>query len=882
MTNRDFDQLLDSVRQEEVPAETVQESCARVRTRLESDAATAGGACAPFRAQFEAYRSGTLGDARRMLLEDHLHACVICRNEYHGERKAEVISMTARRPAIIRVGLPWAVAAAAVVVAVYTLPPVLDRTFAPSGARATVASIDGSLYRVSANGQEALSAGAALAENEQIRTAKGSRAVLRLRDGSRVEVGERSELKLTERFSGKTIHLERGAVVVEAAKQRRGRLEVATADLLVSVKGTIFGVVRGTKGSRVSVVEGEVKVDQDSATRLLHKGDQTSTHPSMCETSVADDVRWSENSPKYIALLGELTAIQKKIEAIPGPGLRYQSKLAGLLPENTVMFAAIPNIGQTLADATKIFEDRVAENAVLRDWWNEKEAVKLRTAVDQLRAFSEYLGDEIVLAVPATGGNLGDPVIVAEQRRPGLQEFLNAQMASAGPLHGIPPTKVLLHGNIVAAGGRPEVMSALAACVDAGGSGASQTGFMATPFWKRISQSYTSGAGWLFAADMEQIVSKHVSESKNVTNTGTSSNPGSIAGIDNVRFLVVERKENLGRTENRASLSFEGSRKGIMSWLAAPGPMGSLEFVTPDASFAGSFVVKNPGTLLDEILAMAGSQADLASALTKFQQETGVNLHDDIAASLGGEITIAVDGPLLPTPSWKVVAEVYNPTRLEWAIEQLAATAQRELAAQSSKGTIQVTKEQVNGLTYYTLSTPLGMDLHYVFTDGYLLAASSSELLTLSMQTRASGITLSRSAKFRAQMPQDGYVNFSGLVYYNLGAVLGPMVDQLKSGGILPADVQKSADLLAANREPTLIYAYGEPDQIVVASRGSFFGLGLDTLVGLNGPGARMFPQLLSPVMSQGRSAKPGSARPKPQTQGMSPQGAGSAAQPRQ
>jgi hypothetical protein len=224
------------------------------------------------------------------------------------------------------------------------------------------------------------------------------------------------------------------------------------------------------------------------------------------------------------------------------------------------------------------------------------------------------------------------------------------------------------------------------------------------------------------------------------------------------------------------------------------------------------------------------------------------------------------------------VVEVYNPTRLQWAIEQLVATAQRGMTAQSAKGNLQITKEQVNGLTYYTLSTPLGMDINYVFTDGYLLAGSSRSLLTQAMQTRASGITLSRSSKFRAQMPQDGYVNFSGVIYYNVGAVLGPMVDQLKSGGMLPAEMQKSADLLTANREPTLIYAYGEPDQIVVASRGSFFGMGLDTLVGLNGPGARMFPQLMGPVLSQGRSVKPGNARPKPQM----PQGAGSAAQPRQ
>ena len=78
---------------------------------------------------------------------------------------------------------------------------------------------------------------------------------------------------------------------------------------------------------------------------------------------------------------------------------------------------------------------------------------------------------------------------------------------------------------------------------------------------------------------MEQILAHHVND------TGT-------------RFLVIERKENRGRTETSAALSFAGERQGIASWLAAPGPMGTLDYVSPEASFAGTFVVKNPATLL--------------------------------------------------------------------------------------------------------------------------------------------------------------------------------------------------------------------------------------------------------------------------------------------
>jgi hypothetical protein len=385
---------------------------------------------------------------------------------------------------------------------------------------------------------------------------------------------------------------------------------------------------------------------------------------------------------------------------------------------------------------------------------------------------------------------------------------------------------------VVALGGEAAQLTRVAAIVDSGG----QSGFLSTPLWSRVSQSYQSGAGWLFAADMEQIVRQNVPKSQNVTNATE------ISGLDNVHYLVIERKENLGRTENSAALSFSGSRHGLMSWLANPGPMGTLDFVSPEATFAASFVIKNPGSALQELVGMAGTQSGPSAVLSDFQQQTGINLLNDVAANLGGEMTVAFDGPLLPTPSWKVAIEVDNPARLEWAIEQAVTTAQHDYPDAAAT----LTNSTVGGLAYHTLkSAKLPVEIDYVFTDGYMLIAPTQALLEAAIQNRASGLTLQRSAAFRAQLPQDGHANFSGLLYYNLGSIVGPVVDQLKKGGLMTPDQQKSAEALTSNREPGLVYAYGEPDRIVVASRSGFFGLSLDTLIGLNAKGMAELPQLL-------------------------------------
>ena len=71
-----------------------------------------------------------------------------------------------------------------------------------------------------------LAPGATINEGDAVRTTTGSRAVLRLRDGSALEMNERSELAVRAAWSGQRIRLERGDVIVQAAKQRRGRLQL--------------------------------------------------------------------------------------------------------------------------------------------------------------------------------------------------------------------------------------------------------------------------------------------------------------------------------------------------------------------------------------------------------------------------------------------------------------------------------------------------------------------------------------------------------------------------------------------------------------------------------------------------------------------------------
>jgi hypothetical protein len=284
--------------------------------------------------------------------------------------------------------------------------------------------------------------------------------------------------------------------------------------------------------------------------------------------------------------------------------------------------------------------------------------------------------------------------------------------------------------------------------------------------------------------------------------------PGAHADTSNVQYLMVQQTANAGAPETRAAIIFNGQRTGVASWLAAPAPLGALDFISPQATLAWAAAVKQPSAMIDEIMTMQQSNPAFQQSLAEIQAALGVDLRNDLAAALGGEVAMAQDGPLLPLPAWKIAVEVYDPVMLQSTIQKLVTAAK----------VVQLQQTTANGRTYYTLSSQNGTpftQVCYTYVDGYLLAGSSQSLLDTAIQNRASGYTLPRSATFTALIPHDQYTNFSAAIYYN-ASTLAPVLEQFSK--------QPAVQQLAANLKPNLIAAYGENDRITFATSGSLFG----------------------------------------------------------
>jgi hypothetical protein len=793
MSEDRLDPILDEMRNESVPEAELKAAQDRVWRNL---MAAAPGACGGFRTQFAEYRDGRLPASQRLLMDDHLSRCAACRraySEFRGDRK--VVAMPVRPASNLRRWSQWAVAAGVALVGLYLGRGPLDRALAPSGARATVETASAGLYRLSG---EPLAAGASLDEAGIVRTASGARATLRLADGSRVEMNERTTLAIKAAWSGQTIQLERGDIVVEAAKQRRGGLRVVTADSLATVRGTVFTVSSAAGGTLVGVVEGSVAVQQPGTERLLARGELAATSPALAQGGVRQAVAWSAEADKYYQLLADFAHIEKQLMASQSAALRTQSKLLALLPPEPRFYGSIPNLGGTLKQAVQLIEQRSAESAALREWWTSPGAQQMRAILDRFQSVATLLGDEVVFV----GSGAATPPLIMAEVKPGQEAALQRELAAlfSSEVHA-PAWR--LTGNLLAVS---DSAAHLAAVLPTLGQGA------ASPFAQELAKRYARGVSWLLAADLAQRV------------PAAKPADAAVSGFENARYLFLEQRSVQGHEENEINLNFGGARTGVASWLAAPGPAGSAEFISSDSVLAFSSATRNPRQAYDELLAVIGRyDAAFARHIQEFESKSGIRVGDDIVSSLGADFSFSIEAPTVPIPGWFAALEVYRPAAFDDTIRRLVDAFNQALpAAERERLTVTFKKEVVNGREWISVKSAVSqLTIHWTHDRGYLVLAMDRAIANKALATRGGGFPLIRSTAYRQMLPSTAGVHQSAFFWLNPQGALSPFASFAPN---------PSLKQMLESREPILLVINGEKERIQAASRTRLTSLLFDAL----------------------------------------------------
>lgn len=800
-----FDEVLESMRAEEAPEAEFFAARERVWKRLAAESPELPAAlptaaetlCANFREQFGAYHEGTLSGARKLLMEDHLGRCPACRRafaQFEG-RAPKVVAMPSSgvsrsRMVFSQPWAKWAIAASLALVGVYAGRDRIDSALAPGGPRATIASVDGQLFNLAG---APLKAGASLSEKEVIRTGPGAHARLTLADGSQVEVNERTQLAVLAAWSGQTISLERGDIIVEAAKQRRGRLRVVTRDSVASVKGTVFAVSAGVSGSLVGVVRGAVEVEQPGAVKLLAPGQHTGSTPTLEAVELREAVQWSKDREKYYSLISELKTIEKELAATLSPTARTSTRLLNQMPAQTLVYAAIPNLGNAIDRAVDLIEQRARNSEALREWWTSRGATEVKAFLEHVQSITPMLGDEIVFVLAgANSWKDAYPLFMAEVKdgqSDALLKTFDATLSSVGEAKAV---RQIYNGIFMISKDNATLAKARAALGQGAGS----------EFARDLAARYNRGVSWLWAADISPLAAPVDAEA------------AAWLGISRMKNVSIEMRSYGGQDLNEASLAFVGARSGFASWLAAPAPAGSAEYIPTDALGAISANTRDPKQVWDELLRTVGKvDKGFGKSMDELAAKTGIHAGDDIIASIGNDFTLAFTPPALPVPGWFFAIEVYNPAALNSAIDRIAAL---------SENNVKVRRETVDGREWFTLETGNALTaLTWTYDRGYLVMATDRAVARKAIDTRNGGFPLVHSAIFRNELPSSGNIHQSAFVWVNTQGALASLA------GLAPNPAIKS---LMENRAPALIVIDGETERIHAYSRTRLTSLVLDML----------------------------------------------------
>ena len=761
--------------------------------------------CEEFRHDFPAYLVKVLIPSRLVLLEDHLSRCPSCRKRIAELRGKRTVTLPVRSSSRwVRLGM-LAAAASLLIALVYVGRDSIDVMMAPAGPRATVVSTEGGLFRIAAG---SVQAGAAIGERDSVRTGPGARAVLQLADGSRVDVNDRTELFLAAAWSGQTIHLQRGDIIVNAAKQRRGGLRVRTRDSIASAKGTIFAVSAGVGGSVVSVVEGSVTVNQRGKELVLRPGDQAASLPALA-SSVAQAVSWSPDSQSYLERLASFVKIEQELANVP-PQLRSNSALLAHLPAGAGVYGAVPNPGLTIGRALALAQEQWTQNATFAAWWNSESGQELRQIADRIESVSPLLEEEIVFSVSVAEGSVsgsGESVpLVMARVQPGKRAELATAVERLFAQADEPAPYAVVDDLIVVSDSPSHLAWATAHLGQGAGS----------PFAAAITERYQRGVGWLIGVDAASLITIASED---------DAPPVELAAMTKMKYVFLEQRAPAGAEENEVTFAFQGPRTGVASWLADAGSGGAAEYLPADALVAGYVSMREPLQMFEELTAQMtrSAEPEFASGLSSLQKKLGAGFVQNLTAAVGTEAALALTGFSTSGPMWVMASLANNPAVIDSSLQKLVETFNAELGPDEQFKRIVFEQEIAGGRTWSRMRTeglPLG--IAWTYDAGYMVAGADRAVAERAIATRNGGFPLVWSSDFLRQLPSSAGLYPSAFAWLNTkgaGAMLSPLAPSAALGELM------------ARRDPILVVFEGSKEQIRAASRTRISGLIMDLML---------------------------------------------------
>ncbi len=675
---------------------------------------------------------------------------------------------------------------------------------------------------------------------ERLRTFTGDYLDVELARGlGSFEVRENSTVSLARSGDTTRVGLERGEVLVQLEDSNvpgaDAEVQVRTPDLRVTTTDGTFSVVMGLRGSEVGVVRGEVEVRSRNVRRRLAAG-ETYSSIDADPIPVAQRISWSRHSRRLVAELpasarveqytpleepaatpgdvasgpGEVPPVDASVaEAAPArePDVTAATEIPAVatasapatatnlsaghapttdyLPLSTISFIEIPSVPRLLESSGK---DNLADALLGDDIRNF--AVNSVTNLDPnsmdeiAENLDRFFTNEDISTVAASlrgsatvGISNNGLVLVAQVTDDFLavSELINSRLdgwyQSDEFTEKGPRAQVTLDRMLVFVANRELLGEA-----DMPNGPWERTGYAASPFVEDV-YTQTPGSYFTAALDARQMLANLPDES--------FDRALDRVGIGNLRSIVAATSF-ADQAENRGMrMTFDGERRGVASWLDRPGPLSGFKLFSPDAHLIAAARVRRPGDILRDMVGWHGDEQE-----SEISQDPVFDAFRRMTDSLGNEVVVGLDNPVLPVPNVKLAFEAVDPL----AFNQAALDFIYGLAdLHPLKPQPEIVDEMYRNHVIVEVRSfvELPFTFSYALVDDFVVFGPGRDFLRMTIDVYLADQTLDRERAFVEALPALSGSHVSGLVYVGPGQSLGaaaPVLEEVFRARNIPID----------------------------------------------------------------------------------------------
>lgn len=725
---------------------------------------------------------------------------------------------------------------------------------------------------------------------DRVKVPAGGRAELAFvqRNGG-MELRENSAIRFSGGASRPIVDLERGEMIVRTSGPELKPVVIRTPQFEAEATDATFSVIRGLRGAEVAVIDGTVTVRRPSGISTVSAGRTYSTGSGSI-TPIGERVNWSINRREYLSMLqgsgagranespnatsplevasvvasAASGAIETQAASVPGgdadaqpatvavpsammsaaavaaPSVNVQAPRSTLyMPAETVFIVEIPSIdaivakaganaGEDLADVLLgARAEQAVRSAAALIPVEPKKMTELQSNLTKV-----FSNDDLNLVLGSLGGPLTvsagndhallvgqvvrDQQQVASLVNGKLEPWLNEQ---AGQDPG--RARAAVAGNFLVLGfGETEFQeTVLAAQIGV------PTAFGRSPFLATV-ENETAGSQFTAAWDTKSFVADVAAQSPRAERFLTRF------GLANMN-RVVAATSFTDQARNRAlRVHFDGQRQGLMNWIGEPAPMSSFQFFSSDAHAIYTMRVRRPAEMLDQLLQW--HREDFPNS-----GEPDIALQQQFLSTLGNEIAIGLENPVLPIPNVKVAIEVVDPIRFHdtmlqlidalWANTPRTATAAGpDINASSYRGHLVV--------DFRVPGSPLAIS--YAVLDDFVVFGPGRPFLVSTVDTYLDQKSIAYEQSFLDALPDKSGSWCSALMYVGVGESLaqaGPVLTGFAQMYGLPAGIGNSLaparTTATGQSRATVVYAIAQQNSIDFFIEGVRGNYGMTALV---------------------------------------------------